>query len=193
MGKEAISANVSQRILDAAYRCISDKGYAHASLRDIAEEAGVALSQLNYYYQNKEGLFRAVVRELSRKYIREVEERLQKGSSAKERFPLLLAYFRTTMHDQPDAIKLLFDLVSMSFWNPSFKNLVSSLFDDVAALIEKYILKDSSFTISYPQSSAKVCAKSMVGTIFGTALQYVLNPSDSILMDSLNCLDISAH
>ena len=42
------NSSVSQKILDAAYRCIAQKGYARASLRDIAEDAGVALSQLNY-------------------------------------------------------------------------------------------------------------------------------------------------
>lgn len=37
-----------QAILEAAYRCIIRQGYAAVSLRQIAREAGVALSQLHY-------------------------------------------------------------------------------------------------------------------------------------------------
>jgi len=51
----------SEKILSAAYGCISTRGYANVSLRDIADEAGVALSQLHYYYKSKEGLFKEVV------------------------------------------------------------------------------------------------------------------------------------
>ena len=190
MEKE-ISMKVSQKILGSAYKCISEKGYAQASLRDIAEDAGVALSQLNYYYRNKEGLFTEVVRELSRNYISEVEAKLQKGSSAKERFNCLIAYFKSTMHDRPDIMKLLFDLVSMSFWNPSFKILLSTLFNDVSGLIKKYIFEDTAAKIKYEKFSAEALAKSMVGTFFGTAMQYVLNPADKTLIDSLNCIEIS--
>jgi len=48
----------SGKILLAAYSCISTSGYANVSMRNIADEAGVVLSQLNYYYKNKEGLFK---------------------------------------------------------------------------------------------------------------------------------------
>lgn len=192
MAKESISTTVSQKILDSAYKCISEKGYAHASLRDIAEDAGVALSQLNYYYKNKEGLFTEVVRALSQNYIDEVEAKLQKGGSAKERLNRLIAYFKATMHDRPDILKLLFDFVSMSFWNPSFKKLLSSLFNNVSDLIKKYVFEDSAAKIRHGKFSAETLAKSIVGTIFGTAMQYVLNPADSSLLDSLNCIDISA-
>ena len=183
------TANVSQKIRDSAYKCISEKGYAQASLRDIAEDAGVALSQLNYYYKNKEGLFTEVVKQLSANYIKEVEDRLKKGGSAEERFNLLIAYFKGTMHEKTEIIRLLFDLVSMSIWNATFKSLLSSLFDDVSELIRRYIFDDSISKIRDKKYSAEALAKSMVGTLFGTAMQYILNPSDHTLIESLNCID----
>ena len=35
----------------------SQRGYANVSMRDIARQAGVAISQIAYHYKNKEGLF----------------------------------------------------------------------------------------------------------------------------------------
>lgn len=66
---ETDKLNQSEKILLAAFKCISSKGYANVSLRDIADEAGVVLSQLNYYYKNKEGLFTEVVKMMIGKYL----------------------------------------------------------------------------------------------------------------------------
>jgi AcrR family transcriptional regulator len=55
MGKKADKTSQAQKILQTAFHCLSRKGYANVSMRDIADEAGVALSQLHYYYKSKEG------------------------------------------------------------------------------------------------------------------------------------------
>jgi len=72
-------------ILNAAFECISSKGYANVSLRDIADEAGVVLSQLNYYYKNKEGLFTEVIKMMIRKYRQEVEYHLRMAQHQKKK------------------------------------------------------------------------------------------------------------
>ena len=55
-----------------SFECISTKGYANVSMRDIAMRQ-VVLSQLNYYFKNKEGLFKEVVRMMIDKYLRDIE------------------------------------------------------------------------------------------------------------------------
>jgi len=40
-------------IAKALYRCISRKGYANTSLRDVAEQAGMSASHVGYYFDNK--------------------------------------------------------------------------------------------------------------------------------------------
>lgn len=51
-----------ERILDAAEHLFSRRGFYGASLRDIAREAGVQMSLVNYHFGPKEDLFRQVVR-----------------------------------------------------------------------------------------------------------------------------------
>lgn len=50
------------RILNAAEALFSRRGFFGASLRDIAREAGVQMSLVNYHFGLKEDLFRQVVR-----------------------------------------------------------------------------------------------------------------------------------
>ena len=48
--------NSHDKILDAAFRLLSKKGYANVSMRDIAAEAQVALGLLTYHFRTKENL-----------------------------------------------------------------------------------------------------------------------------------------
>ena len=51
-----------RRILDAAERAFSLRGFAGARLRDIAQEAGVHHALVHHYYGDKRGLFQEVVK-----------------------------------------------------------------------------------------------------------------------------------
>jgi len=48
-----------RKIIDAAIRLFGQHGFAGASTRDIAAEAGVNAPALQYYFENKEGVYRA--------------------------------------------------------------------------------------------------------------------------------------
>lgn len=182
-----ISENMSQseKILNAAFKCISTKGYANVSLRDIADEAGVVLSQLNYYYKNKEGLFTQIVKTVSEKYINEVEENLKNGKSQMERISLLIGYFQGLLRNEPELFKLLFDLTSMALWSETLKELLDRLFNNLSELIEKYVVDEFKNEENFKGKSPKALSKIILGTLFGTSIQVILSNEKEELIDSL--------
>ena len=56
--------NIKNRILQAARREFKDKNYEKASIRTIAEKAGVTPSNIYNYFENKDDLFRTVLQPL---------------------------------------------------------------------------------------------------------------------------------
>src|SRR5688572_8380530 len=52
-----------QKIKTAADTVFTKKGYAATRTRDIAEEAGINLALLNYYFRSKEKLFELIMME----------------------------------------------------------------------------------------------------------------------------------
>ncbi len=52
-----------EKIKEAARKIFLQKGFAGTRTRDIAEEAGINLALLNYYYRSKEKLFEIVMEE----------------------------------------------------------------------------------------------------------------------------------
>lgn len=57
-----------QRILDAALRAFGAHGFKGATTRGIADEAGVQLPALTYYFGGKEGLYVACAEEIVARY-----------------------------------------------------------------------------------------------------------------------------
>ena len=62
-GKEngAVDASTEEKIKNAARIVFQKKGFAASRTRDIAEEAGINLALLNYYYRSKEKLFQIIM------------------------------------------------------------------------------------------------------------------------------------
>ena len=52
-----------EKIIDAARTIFTQKGFSATRTRDIAEEAGINLALLNYYFGSKKNLFRIIIEE----------------------------------------------------------------------------------------------------------------------------------
>lgn len=60
-GSGGSAAFTRQRLLDAAERLFAERGYEGTSLRALADAAEANVAAVNYHFQSKEGLLRAVV------------------------------------------------------------------------------------------------------------------------------------
>jgi len=190
MNNELKKANQSERILQTAFECISSKGYANVSMRDIADEAGVALSQLTYHYKNKDGLLIEVIKMMIQEYLIEVEEHLRKGVTPKEKLSDLITYFQEVLEENPKLFKMFYDFTSMSLWSAQFSNLLRNLFDNLVNLIEKYVLDDIPLKSNLRTYTPKSIARMLLGAMFGTAIQVILDPQEKKLPEALNAIEL---
>jgi AcrR family transcriptional regulator len=62
------------KIIDAAYKVLSEQGYDKASMKEIAREAGVAQGLINYYFPAKEGLLFELFHQETCRYCAEMEK-----------------------------------------------------------------------------------------------------------------------
>ncbi len=61
--------STEEKIKEAARKVFTQKGYAATRTRDIAEEAGLNLALLNYYFRSKEKLFRIIMAEKMQQFL----------------------------------------------------------------------------------------------------------------------------
>ncbi len=81
MKKAAINLSTEEKIKEAARKIFTSKGYAAARTRDIAEEAGINLALLNYYFRSKKKLFEMVMLENFQQFISGIRQVLNDAST----------------------------------------------------------------------------------------------------------------
>ncbi|WLV23797.1 forespore capture DNA-binding protein RefZ [Aciduricibacillus chroicocephali] len=68
-----------QKVMDAASALFYQKGFNGASVRDIAEKAGVNVSLISYYFKSKQGLLEYAVTEYYEAYLQTMEQSLHES------------------------------------------------------------------------------------------------------------------
>ncbi len=87
-----MSDTAKDKIIGVAQQLFSKKGYEATSIRDIATEADVNVSSINYYFGSKQGLFEFLVEDFTNKKFSLVVAILEPPSTMEE-FKLRLSMF----------------------------------------------------------------------------------------------------
>lgn len=186
MTKEISSSKPANKILLAAFHCLANNGYANVTMRNIAEEAGVALSQLTYYYKTKEALFLEVINLMIEKYMAELEEKLKTTDDRKEKFKSLISFFKELLVQKPELFKIFVDFTAQSLWIPSFCDRLEHFFQQLAKLIEVNIVSDNTPCLLNINENPSDKAKLILGALYGASIQLMLSSDGGLNLDLLN-------
>jgi AcrR family transcriptional regulator len=105
MAKQKIAADLSteEKIKEAARKVFTQKGYSAARTRDIAEEAGINLALLNYYFRSKEKLFEQVMLERMQQLFGKLAPVLLDSTTSLEtKIDLIVADYIDLLTETPD-------------------------------------------------------------------------------------------
>lgn len=181
--KEA-EKDTGKRILEATIRLMGEKGHANISTRHIAQAAGVALSQVTYYYKSKDNLLMEVVRHVKDDYLAEIEEHMQSISTPGEKIAYVLDFCRQKIADDTSTYVMLLDCYDMALWSEPCRLEFQKFFTDVAALLDRYISED--VHLSSEHSSAQIF-RLMESIVFGTAMQYMTDRDNrELILESMD-------
>lgn len=81
-GRREASEERRQRVLEAARRCFGERGFAGATVSEIARRAGVSNGLLYTFFRNKEHLFAVVLEEILGDWVRAMVPRGGQESAA---------------------------------------------------------------------------------------------------------------
>ena len=165
----------AERILDAAFKSIAARGCGAVTLRGIAVEAGVVLSQLNYYYGNKDSLFAAVMNRMQESYIEALDERLQGCTSLEDQIVALVEYNEYVLMENPDTYRNFLEFFNFSMNSPEFQARVAAFTSDISTMIERRIARYEPEAKVPGAFSAAAVTRFILSASFGIALQHFLD------------------
>lgn len=105
------SDSVRARLLAAAQSCFLADEYHKVTTRMIAEQAGVNVSMIRYYFGNKEGLYEEMIRETLKPLLDVLDSKLLKSTSG---FRDYFRIYYTTMSEQPEFPKLILKVLALN-------------------------------------------------------------------------------
>jgi TetR/AcrR family fatty acid metabolism transcriptional regulator len=175
-------------ILEAALQVFAKKGFAKATINDIAAASGIGKGTVYEYFSNKE----EIIDQSFGFFIRHLEigfqEILVQPIPAREKFVRILDIFTQAMNsDSLELMELMFD-----YWSEGIKNRESRglLFNEMNKFYHSYReifadviiegMQDGSFNKNINPRSA---AAMIVGTLDGILVQWILDKKSIDLQD----------
>lgn len=168
----------SEELVSAAIRVIGRDGVAATTTRKIAEEAGVPLGTVHYWFADKNELLEDVVREIVTRMEKAVAmgDRPDGGTTAEDVRVGLQAAWTEVAGDDPGAQLGYYELTAFALRNPSMRGLARlqyRSYQEIAARSLAPILEGVD-----PQRAAAV-AQFVAVTFDGLALAWLANPEDT--------------
>ncbi len=173
------------KILHAAFTVLSRQGYENTSIKEIAEEAGVAQGLVHYYFKSKQQLVLAVLAEVCREMQLGSAEGTEGAQDAYEKFKTLLKNKAThALYIQLIAVGLHDKEVGAGVFNyiSSDRSHIEQIARQVLAEREQ------------DPSPAKAIASVIEAAVLGIMIQNLIDPDFNAdeAVDALNAMSLSA-
>ncbi len=95
------STETENRIIEAATTVFVEKGRTGTSMQDIANEAGITRTLLNYYFRSKEKLFDLIFEKVFLRFIPEIAQLMTSEEPLKIKFERFIDRYTTILVDSP--------------------------------------------------------------------------------------------
>lgn len=129
--------NSSARILQAALKLFSEKGYEGTSTREICAAAGITKPTLYYFFESKEGIHRALLEEAFQDYALVVDAAMSHPGALRERLRVMAELMFQRTLDRPALVRFLFSVVYSV--NSPFTHFVQSKHEAMVSRLQKTV------------------------------------------------------
>ncbi len=96
-----LQTETESKIIDSAERLFYQKGKAGTSMQDIADDAGINRTLLNYYFRSKDKLFEAVFKKALGSFVPSLAAMIQSDMSFEEYLPHMIRTVIDAMLQNP--------------------------------------------------------------------------------------------
>lgn len=131
MAKEV---STEEKIKEAARKLFTRKGFAATRTRDIAEEAGINLALLNYYFRSKQKLFDIIMMENFQRFLVGMSANFQdEGMTIEQRLVKVVDAYISFLFEYPDLPMFIFNEIRS---NPT--KIAATVNDQVGPVRNKF-------------------------------------------------------
>ena len=164
-------ADNRERLIDAGYTVLSEKGYEATTVKEVAHVAGVSPGLFHYYFASKDALLLAVLQEAGARYERMMRD-LRAVVPADHFLEAALAALRERVTQEPGWYRLRYELFALGLRNPTFLPVVG----EMLAYIRQMFARALQDVTGGDEGRAQALAAVALACFDGLALQQLAQP-----------------
>lgn len=174
--KQELEQERRKQILDAAEKVFSERGFNHARMDDIVEEAGLSKGALYWYYKSKDALIHSLLDRLFGSELKRAGALVEAEGSASQRIGDYLSLVVREIQRFKPLMPLAYEYFSLAARSKPARDHLRSYYhqyiDLLAALIEQGIEAGE-----FRQLDAQAAALAAGGLFEGITLYWFLDPA----------------
>lgn len=176
-----------ERILAAAHDCLARDGYERITTRRIAEEAGVNIATLHYYFGTKEALLTEATRYAYRRTEEALRAVIAAAPDAASALKAALAETWTLVRERPGVLR--YDLAVRGFRDDEARHEVRTIYAVYNRLTEEILERHRAAGGALtPGLTVPSLARHIVAVVDGVVLQYAITGDEEAARLSLDLI-----
>lgn len=165
-----------RQIVDTAIRTIASRGFAHTTLNDIAEEAGVSTGVITYHFRNKDDLIEESIKKLFEAPNEYVIGRVNERETYSDRLRTYIeSTIRFMMDNRDHSVALIYSFSSISSQEER-QRVIARHHAKIRRFLAK-ILQGGQESGEFGKFDPVLLAQVIFGGLEGLLTQWVLDPS----------------
>lgn len=180
------SGDTRSRILAAAAHLFAQKGYAAATLDEVAHAAGLTKGAIYWNFRNKADLFFALLDDQFARHTAPLPEEIRAAAATGNPRTATAALMRATLaraRENPDWPRLFLEFLSQTR-DPEIQARLARFFDDTRREAVRYIGMMQAAGLVPSQQDPAVLAHFFASLVDGLLLSWIVNPN-LVDLDSL--------
>lgn len=166
-GRKSIAKERRAQILDALHRCAVRSGLEKASLREVAEEAGLPVSNLHHYFKNRDEMVSELVKQIMGRIIDTLKAEVQDLGDSETRLNKIFEFLFSPKAQKLEDGSLYYDFWSLAHRSKTIRQTFQNQIRDQRETIFEVLLETSN-TSKLSQADKKEMANIILALVEGT-------------------------
>lgn len=165
-----------QQVLDAALHVLAARGLTHASVQDIADQAGLSKGSVHYHFESKEDLVEHVLRHACGSVEAKVRAAFEAEGTPVEKVRAAVSTMWALRRDGAPSIRVMTELFSQARQNERYRTVLGDELRRARAQILDVGLRALEAMGLKARVAPEVIPRLLLAALDGLALHHVVDP-----------------
>ena len=166
-GRKSIAHERRAQILEAFRICAVRKGLEKASLRDVAEEAGLPVSNLHHFFKNRDEMVSELEKQIIGDIIEDLETEFRHDGDPQRRFRRSIDFLFSPRAQKLEDGSLYYDFWSLAHRSETVRRTLQEQIRNHRETLHEMLLETNNMS-KLPQADKREIANMIIALVEGT-------------------------